>query len=299
MAVVRQHGFIRDCISPTYEGPVTPTRLGRARDRRRRDWTEQRLASLANTIEADIIPRLALTRRGHTELSPEAQTWGSAATEADVNEFAKLVLAHDVVVAASYIDVMRLQGTSLENIFLHLLAPAARRLGDWWTTDIVDFGEVTIGLCRLQMLLRQLSPAFQNESEPLESERQILLLPAPGDQHTFGLSMVGEFFHRAGWEVESGAGLSRSTLLELVRAHWFDVVGFSLSSETKLEGLASLIHAIRRASSNRAVGVMLGGRLVNERPELVNQLGGDATAIDGRRAPQDAEELRLMLSRKN
>ena len=57
--------------------------------------------------------------------------------------------------------------------------------------------------------------------------------------------------------------------------HWFDVVGFSVSSDRRLEELKQDIHDIRRDSRNKNVGIMLGG------PMLVLDPG--SRGIDGRR----------------
>jgi methanogenic corrinoid protein MtbC1 len=51
----------------------------------------------------------------------------------------------------------------------------------------------------LQQLLRELSAAF--EAETLPRLRSAVLVTAPGDQHTFGVFILQEFFRRAGWDV--------------------------------------------------------------------------------------------------
>lgn len=124
----------------------------------------------------------------------------------------------------------------------------------------------------------------------------MLLAPAPGEQHTFGLSMVAEFFRRAGWDVWSGPVASRQELVGMVRAAWFAVVGLSVSSERKLDEVATAIRAIRRASRNRSIGVMVGGPMFLEHPDWVARVGADATAVDGRQAIRQAHDLLALLA---
>ena len=119
----------------------------------------------------------------------------------------------------------------------------------------------------------------------------VLLLPSPGEQHTFGLVMVGEFFRRAGWDVSGGAWTTGADAATLVGAEWFDAVGFSLGAEIHLEALAESIRAVRQASSNPDVVVLVGGPLFGECPEYVQQVGADGMTIDGRDAPALAERL--------
>jgi methanogenic corrinoid protein MtbC1 len=260
------------------------------------DGPAERLAQLAQTIETEIIPRLMLARwaaPAAPAVRGDARTIGTE----EVAELARLVLAHDAVVAAAYVEAMRTQGASLESLYLELLAPAARRLGELWEADLCDFSEVTLGLGRLQQVLRELGPAFRNEAARPENGRRALLAPTPGEQHTFGLVMVAEFFLRAGWDVCTGASNANRDLPALVRGDWFDVVGLSLGSERRLDALATCIRSIRRASRNHSIGVMVGGPVFAQHPEYVSLVGADATALDGQQALLQAENLLTLLAR--
>jgi methanogenic corrinoid protein MtbC1 len=262
------------------------------------DGSEQRLARLVRTIEAEIIPRLVLARRAAQDCPPvHALVPGAPALE-EVAELASLALARDGTVASSYVGALHTRGVSAETLYLDLLAPAARHLGELWKEDLCSFTEVTLGLWRLHQVLRELSPAFQSEADHPAHGLRALLAPAPGEQHTFGLSMVAEFFRRAGWDVWSGPVTSRQELVGMVRSAWFAVVGLSVSSERKLDEVATGIRAIRRASRNRSIGVMVGGPMFLEHPDWVARVGADATAVDGRQAIRQAHDLLTLLARQ-
>lgn len=254
-------------------------------------------AKLARTIEAEIIPRLMLAHR-----APDAPDLPALAdpdpSPAEVADFAEIVLEHDVAVASAYVEVMRGRGLSLETLFLHLLAPTARLLGDLWKEDVLTFTDVTVGLARLQHLLRELSSPFENEAEHAPHGRRALLAPAPGEQHTFGTLMVEEFFRRACWDV-AGGPRSSDEILHLVRREWFDVVGLSVSCDVLFDGVSALVQSIRRASRNRGIGVLVGGRLFIEHPELVARVGADATAVDGRQAVRQLPQLLGLAARRS
>jgi len=126
--------------------------------------------------------------------------------------------------------------------------------------------------------------------QPTEG-RRVLLLPSPGEQHTFGLVMVGEFFRRAGWDVSGGAWTAGADAAALVAAEWFDVIGFSLGAEIHLPALADCIRAVKQGSCNRSIAVLVGGPLFGEHPHYVRQVGADGMTIDGREAPSLAERL--------
>ena len=258
-----------------------------------REAVDLRLALLAKAIEHEIIPRLMLAHRNpHECLSlPDVDAANEEVTAHDVEAFARLVLSDDENLAQACVDAMRLKGIAVETIYLELLAPVARHLGSLWEQDLCDFTEVTIGLGRLHQVLRELSPGFNQPLGHAGSGRRILLLPSPGEQHTFGLVMVSESFRHAGWDVAGGPWEAGADPVTMVRREWFDVVGFSLGSELHLDELAQCIRAVRKAAVNPRVGIMVGGPIFTLHPEYVSRVGADGAASDGRRAPDIAEQL--------
>jgi MerR family transcriptional regulator, light-induced transcriptional regulator len=252
---------------------------------------DARMLQLARTIEHEVIPRLMLAHRAASEpvAQPPVAAWRLG--QDDVKQFAKLVLSQDEDQAFNAIQSFRACGVSVEKIYLDLLAPTARYLGELWDDDLCSFTDVTVGLGRLQRVLRELSPAFGASVEHPTQGRRVLLLPGPGEQHTFGLVMVAEFFRRAGWDVTGGAWAADCNAAELVGNEWFDVVGFSLGAASNLDGLRASIRAARLASCNKSLAFLVGGPLFNEHPELVEKVGADAMTTVGRDAPTLAERL--------
>lgn len=255
-----------------------------------------RVGQLVSTLEGEVIPRLVLLRRARAyQGSGETGTSAQSGLEC-IDEFARLLLANDVEVAYSYIDAIRSRGVLMEGIYLELLAPTARRLGEMWEQDLCGFADVTVALCRLHEVLRGLSPVFRSDADTVPLSRRILLAPVPGDQHTFGLLMVADFFRREGWDVWAEPVESRVDLVELVQRQWFSVVGLSVGGDTGLVSISAIIHELRKASRNRSVGIMVGGPLFIKQPELAVQVGADATAIDGRHATVQAEQVVSLLT---
>lgn len=158
---------------------------------------------LAKAVEYEIIPRLMLAHRVQREGLALPLSEGEHVAREDVIPFAELVLHGDDAALRGFVAALRDRGVPIESVFLDLLAPVARYLGELWERDLCSFTEVTVGLGRLQQLLRENSAAFaQFDRQGVRVDaRRVLLIPCPGEQHTFGLSLVGEFFHRAGWEV--------------------------------------------------------------------------------------------------
>jgi methanogenic corrinoid protein MtbC1 len=250
-----------------------------------------RMARLVRTIEGEIVPRLVLARRVTGSYETVKPVECKSPDAADIQEFVRLLLAHDTAVASAYVEGVRQRGSTHEIICLQLLAPAARELGLLWEKDECDFMQVTVGLCRLHQVLRELSEEFRADAAESKSGRRVLLAPLPGEQHTFGITLVAQFLRRAGWEVWHEFPTDCTDIVEIVRQNWFTVVGLSVGHDACLGQLSNTISSIRQYSRNPGVGVLIGGPLLIKRPEIARVVGADATAADGAEAVRKAELL--------
>ena len=106
----------------------------------------------------------------------------------------------------------------------------------------------------------------------------------------FGLSVVAEFFRRDGWDVVGGVAGTDIDPAQWVREERFDVVGLSVGSELKLPWLSERIAAVRRASCNPDLVVMVGGPVFSADPANVQRVGADLTS-GADTAPAMAEEF--------
>ncbi len=250
-------------------------------------------ADLNRTIENEIIPRLMMLFDQESGKSCNDDfSVAPRGLAQRVEEFVELILKHDADVAREFVARLRSAGLPLQSIYLDLLAPAARKLGTLWETDEVTFTMVTIGVARMHQVLLHFSPCFCSaEGEDSDSRHNALIVPAPGEQHTFGLFMTVEFFRRGGWNVWSGTPDGARQLLELVRDNYFDIVGLSVSSDRHLDELSGHINRVREQSCNKDIKVIVGGRIFTEQPQYYREVGADAAASDGDEGVRLAESL--------
>jgi methanogenic corrinoid protein MtbC1 len=246
-------------------------------------------SAVVETVRAHIIPKIVMALRSLPVVATPAHT--NRAEPGAIEAFAQLVVGFEDDAAFAYVEQLLASGSSVESILLELLAPAARHLGELWETDAQDFVTVTLGVNRLHCIMRRLGDFSGSDSHAAGSGQSVLLTIIPGEQHSFGLSMVAEFFRRAGWNLCTGPFDSHQELISLVQHHWFDVVGFSVSSDRRLDELKQDIGAIRRDSRNRHVGIILGGPMLLMQPDLVAWAGADMMSVDAAIAPQQAHDL--------
>jgi len=204
---------------------------------------------------------------------------------------------------------MREAGAAPEHLCTVLLAAIARRLGDWWLEDRLDIAGVTLGALRLHRLLNELAPHFAGPSaaggqapDRHPSGRpgprfvqaphgRALLLPVPGEQHSFGLRMVTELFRASGWPVRNLVTPSLAGLRSVLRQTRFAMIGLSISGHRHADMLAACVRCIRQDARNRDCVVMIGGQLLATDPSLIAHLPVDLLCVDGASAPAQAARL--------
>ena len=243
---------------------------------------KRRLSILERVVSEHVVPRLLLTDRVALPLEAPAVVHPNLADR--VNEFAELVINRDAAASIAYFADLRDQGLPVETLFQDLLAPTARRLGELWDEDINDFMDVTRGVMTLQLIVHEFSSELQREARSVIANRRALLVPVPGEQHTFGVALVGEHFRSERWRVWGGPPRSIDEIVELVGGQWFDMIGLSASRLSDPAGIESQIRAIRQASHNSKLSVLVGGQVFISNPDLASAVGADATAIDGHQA---------------
>jgi MerR family transcriptional regulator, light-induced transcriptional regulator len=245
------------------------------------------LEDLASTIENIIVPRLLMSHLAADELAKHF-TINVDATA--VESFAELTIRDDPRAASDLVRKMLDRGIAFETILMDLLAPAARVLGDKWVADKCTFVDVTIGVARMHRILREFNGIPERLWNSSGSGHRCLLMPVPGEQHTFGIRMVEEFLMRDGWEVDNRFPATDLDLVKTVSDESYDFVGFSLMGETLIKPLIESIRLVRAKSLNRHVRVMVGGVVFAEQPELRDLCGADAYAADAVSAVRLANE---------
>lgn len=240
----------------------------------------RRLGVMARQIEqalgTKVLPRL-------TELRQPVDV-------AEVERLTAIAARGDAAALAASFTDRKAAGQTSESLCLILLTLVARRLGEWWAEDRCTFVEVTLGTILLHEQLHQLAPGLP-QGRVGGAGRSALMLPAIGNQHSLGISMVAEFFRAAGWTVAHDRIGDVESLASRVAEQWFGVVAISVGAVERLPVLTTSIRAIRAHSLNRDIVVMLGGPALTLDPGLAAAAGADATAPDAAEALRQAEAL--------
>ncbi len=242
-------------------------------------------------VEVEIIPRLM---QAHSQRESKNANEAKLLPADEAVAFTQAILLQDSSVANEQIAKLRSHGLTVDAVYLYLLSPAARYLGELWESDACSFTEVTLGMWRIQQLMYDLSPVFHANRKPLVTpgkQRRILIATLPGSQHSFGLSMLSEFFRSEGWTVLAIPAPDQRELLEALVNNWLDVFALSISLDSELDNAKNIIEFARKRSCNPEISVIAGGPLCINNPELVESVGADGTSMDAPGALKLATQL--------
>jgi methanogenic corrinoid protein MtbC1 len=273
---------------------------------------QRRQAAIERVVEADIIPRLLAAYRKRAAAAgieqPKALPLAAPAqpthhTHTHSAEYA-VALAHGVLgpnpEEAVALVVARLieEGEAAEATCLELIADAARHLGTLWEEDRASFAEVTLGMFHLQRMVHDVAPMTRRRAaEPGAPPKTFLLLTLEGEQHSLARTILANCFDSAGWHVSTRQVSATDDVASMVSAIDYDVVGFSMATDVVVSRADQAIKAVRQASHNKNVIIMVGGALILATPSLVESLGADGTAASAAEATVRAEELLNQLRR--
>ena len=205
-------------------------------------------------------------------------------------EFTKALFDEDSARCDKIVERLLDQHGDPQAVAQSLFDPVAALIGKSWCSDDYDFLKVTIATSRLQRLFRRMATQYPPLPLP-DMARTALLGPAPGEQHTFGLSIVDDALRRAAWEVDCCGCDEDEKLLGLAAANHYVIIGISLSVGRLIPEMASFVTRLRARSRNKSVVLMAGGNLVRQDPNILRDVGIDLVAVDASSAVALAESV--------
>lgn len=144
---------------------------------------------------------------------------------------------------------------------------AARRLGSDWERDLLGFADVTIGVARLQSLVRAIGTRWGGDAKPIAAQHTILMIVPEQHDHTLGAVVATGQLRRMGLSVCLRLGPNRREVVNLLRTRDFGGAMISIGNADRLDVARRLVETIR-AFGPRGMPVIAGGAIPFEREEL-------------------------------
>ena len=243
--------------------------------------------SLQDVISEQLIPRLLNSQNYRQRLAtPEVS---------GANGFTDACRQGDSLRVNQIVDSLTAQGLTQEAIFLDLITPAARHLGELWDNDLCSFTDVTCGLALMHHVIYRLGYEFRDGPHTKGDQTNVMLCCAPGSVHLLGVSIVGDLFRREGASVVLEISSTEHELVRAAANEWFDVIGISVALESQLLQLKSLVQKLKKSSGNPNVKVLLGGPIFMLVDVTADMFDADTIATN---APQAVSLLKSFAASK-
>jgi methanogenic corrinoid protein MtbC1 len=209
-----------------------------------------------------VVGRLLAGEGGPVRLVDDATVASISRALLDLNPARMAMLRQDLRRA-------RISDTDLVDCYF---PEVARHLGCAWAGDDAPFTDVTIGVARMQAMLREIGRDWTSNVAAEAASATVLIVLPEGEQHSFGAMLLAGQLRRQGISVRLEVGTQTSGLRRLVEGRFFDCAMISVACEEKLDQCRGVVAALKDGSRGR-LWVAVGGPVL-DRPIDVRSLTG-------------------------
>jgi excisionase family DNA binding protein len=171
-------------------------------------------------------------------------------------------------------------GADLDDVYLSIIAPAMRVIGERWETGELDVAVEHRASGIVFRIVGRLGHRFARRGR----SRGVVVVGAPaGERHALPVALLTDLLRAASWEVSDlGADVPTSSFVDAAcDAGGLAAVGVSVSTATCLAAGEEAIAALRAQALD--VPILVGGHAVRDERQA-SALGADGWAADGRAA---------------
>lgn len=205
-----------------------------------------------------------------------------SATEPREALVAELIAASLSGTKAAFVQLLgevkrsRISLAALADIYIPI---AARQMGQSWHDDELSWIDVTIGVGRLQSLLREIGTAWAADQAGDRGHGTVLFIVPDREQHTLGPMVATGQLRRYGVSVCLRIAPSFNELRSLMEARHFDGVMISVATKDKLDSVAKTVQFLRMVTTN-PTPIIVGGAVMAKVEDPASCTGADFSSND-------------------
>ncbi|HEY7163177.1 MAG TPA: B12-binding domain-containing protein [Candidatus Binatia bacterium] len=174
-------------------------------------------------------------------------------------QYSSALLRGDSEAAAGAVEEAIAEGMALSEIYMKLLAPSLRHVGDLWTAGKISVAQ--------EHLATQITLAQMEKLRSLHRARNrlsyyVLTACVEGEEHFVGARMIADLFALEGWAVEFlGPNVPTSALIDMVRERRPHLLALSVTMKQGVQKVFQVIQGVR--SVQVPPKVIVGGSAVH------------------------------------
>lgn len=153
-----------------------------------------------------------------------------------------------------------------------------------WRDDTLSIGEIVETYWTLRRTMDELvSAPIQTTRTPLVIGKAVICTPSP-EQHTFGPQLLADKVRRIGWDARLWHDCALEEVTDRLSSCRVDVLGISVGTDNRLDGLANLISEVRCLSMNPDIKILVGGSAIHGASSQYRFLGADQVTTSAEEA---------------
>lgn len=168
-----------------------------------------------------------------------------------------------------------------------LLEPVLIEIGELWSKEKLSLAQ---GYVAAKITEDILLKAVESKEWQMESKRNqvpVILANIEDDFHSLGRKMIGTFLLATGWEVHDlGNDVTAPEIIDAAVTFNASIVGVSAMMYTSALNIKKVRDEINSRQLQDKIKLAVGGAIFKVRPELVDEVGGDGTAVSATQVPE-------------
>ncbi|MDC0336505.1 cobalamin-dependent protein [Pseudodesulfovibrio sp.] len=173
-------------------------------------------------------------------------------------------------------------GLSVPRLYMEVLQPAQHSIGDLWQSNSISVAVEHYCTAVTQLLMAQLFPRVMGDGS---AGKTLVGCCVSGDLHELGVRMVCDFFEMANWTTHFlGSSMPEADLLSFAWDNKSDLICISCTTTFNVHRVKRIIDMAKSEFGTKRPPILVGGIPFTMAPDLVSQVGADATAATAKDA---------------
>ncbi len=168
--------------------------------------------------------------------------------------------------------------SDIEEFYVQVIQPAMYAVGVLWENNEISVAQEHLASA---IVTRTIGASSVNTAVDQDRNKRVVVTACASEFHEIGAWMVSDHFEHMGWHVRYlGANTPVSDLMTLLEDFKPSILALSVTMSFNLVHAKELMKRVRENERTRNIKVLIGGRVINENPELCQTLGANGYAED-------------------
>ncbi|MDK9707008.1 MAG: cobalamin-dependent protein [Desulforhopalus sp.] len=176
-----------------------------------------------------------------------------------------------------------------QRVITEVLEPVLEEIGNRWVAERIS---LAAGYLAGKIAEDTLKKALACQEVVPGNKGPVVIGNVEDDYHSLGRKMVGIFLQTAGWKVvDLGNDVMAEDFVAAALQHGAPLIGASAMMFTTAMNIKKIRQEIDGRGLKGQIRLAVGGAVFKIRPELVEEVGGEGTAVTAVEAPRLMERL--------